>query len=66
MKNKLDLNRERENSVQTAYLFDVDGVITNPTEKKITENSLLTILAEKLQANIPVTLNTGRSNEWMI
>lgn len=49
-----------------AYLFDVDGVITDPKEKKITEDRLLDMLAEKLESNLPVTLNTGRSNEWMI
>ncbi len=50
----------------TAWLFDVDGVVTNPIEKKVTEEKLFGLLENQLKLENPVTLNTGRSNEWMI
>lgn len=47
-------------------MFDVDGVITNPTEKKVTEKGLIEAIAGKLNKGDVVTLNTGRSISWMI
>lgn len=57
---------ETEHSVPRAFLLDVDGVITNPTEKKVTEEALFGFLETNLIMGNPVALNTGRSNEWMI
>lgn len=55
-----------KNIVPLAFLLDVDGVITNPTEKKVTEEALFGFLETNLIMGNPVALNTGRSNEWMI
>ncbi len=66
MNNKTGLNPEMKNPVQAAFIFDVDGVITNPREKRVTKVELLERLATELELNTPVILNTGRSNEWMI
>ncbi len=48
------------------YIFDVDGVITNPAEKKVTEEGLIEAIAQKLDEGDIVTLNTGRSLSWMM
>lgn len=48
-----------------AWVFDVDGVITNPSEKKVTEPEILDEIAQKLTGGEPVALNTGRSLSWM-
>lgn len=47
-------------------IFDVDGVITNPQEKKITEPEILDEIIKRLTNGKPVALNTGRSLSWMI
>jgi len=54
------------NSPQTAWIFDVDGVITNPAEKKVTELGLIDAIAKKIDSGDIVALNTGRSVSWMI
>ncbi len=48
-----------------AYLFDVDGVLTDPVEKKITEPELLDYIFTFLSQGEPVALNTGRALEWV-
>ena len=50
----------------TAYIFDVDGVISDPGEKRPTMEGILDIIADKLAKNEPVAFNTGRSLSWMI
>lgn len=47
-------------------VLDVDGVITNPVEKRVTEEKIFTQIIEELESGNIVTLNTGRSNSWMI
>ncbi len=49
----------------TIYVFDVDGVITHP-ETKEAPTALLDELANRLELNQPVVLNTGRSLEWLV
>ena len=53
-------------TVDVAYIFDVDGVITDPSEKKITEPEILDHIVQRLEAGEPVALNTGRSLVFMI
>lgn len=50
---------------QTAYLFDVDGVLSDPVEKRVTEGKLFDELEKRLVQGNPVGLNTGRSISWM-
>lgn len=66
MDSRKDLNREREISVQTAYLFDVDGVITDPEKKEITEAEIINFIDEYLERGNIVAFNTGRSTNWVI
>lgn len=51
--------------IVTCWIFDVDGVITNPQEKRITEAEILDQIIKRLQNGEPVALNTGRSIEWV-
>lgn len=51
--------------MKKAYIFDVDGVITDPVEKKITKPELIDIIAHKLQQNIPVAFISGRGMQWL-
>lgn len=52
-------------TVKTAWVFDVDGVITNPQEKKITQPEILDEIIKRLEREEFVALNTGRSIEWV-
>lgn len=49
-----------------AWLFDVDGVITNPKEKRVTQTEILEEIAKRLRIGEPVALVTGRSLEWVV
>lgn len=49
----------------TAYIFDVDGVITDPDEKKITKPELIKLLVDKLLLETPMAFITGRGIDWM-
>ncbi len=52
--------------MKTAWILDVDGVITDPFQKKITQPEILDHIIQQLEENNPVALNTGRSLIWMI
>ena len=49
-----------------AYLFDVDGVLSDPVEKQVTEVGLFDQIIQLLQNQQPVALNTGRSTQWLM
>ncbi|MCR4324936.1 MAG: HAD-IIB family hydrolase [Candidatus Curtissbacteria bacterium] len=50
---------------ERAWLFDVDGVITNPEQKIVTEPQIIDEIAKRLQDGEPVALVTGRSLDFM-
>lgn len=52
-------------TVDHMLIMDVDGVITDPQEKRITEPEILDQIAKRLEKGEPVALNTGRSIEWV-
>ena len=56
---------EVEKTIEHAWLFDVDGVITNPEQKKVTEPAILDEIAKRLKTQEPVALVTGRSIDFM-
>lgn len=56
---------ETRTEVNTAYLFDVDGVLTNPETKKA-HPFLIEEILDRLAKNEPVCLNTGRSVDWVL
>ena len=47
------------------WVFDVDGVITNPTKKRIAQQGLAEEVAGKINHGDIVTFNTGRSIDWV-
>jgi len=49
-----------------AYLFDVDGVLTDPKEKRVTKPEFFDQIIAILQRGEPVGLNTGRSIAWLV
>ena len=51
---------------QRAYLFDVDGVLTNLTAKRVEQEALFDELVKRLERGEPIGLNTGRSLEFII
>ena len=53
-------------TVDTAWIFDIDGVVTNPTKKKVKKLQILDHIAKRLQQGEPVIFNTGRSLPWTI
>jgi hydroxymethylpyrimidine pyrophosphatase-like HAD family hydrolase len=57
---------KKERIVPYVLVFDVDGVLTHPSEKKITEPDILSHLTRNLEAGTPIILNTGRSADFII
>lgn len=54
---------DRRETPLTAWLFDVDGVLTDPERKIVADLALFDELICRLRAGEPVGLNTGRSLE---
>ncbi|MFA5061872.1 MAG: HAD hydrolase family protein [Patescibacteria group bacterium] len=52
--------------VAHAWIFDVDGVLTHPSEKKVTKQELFFQLIKRLEAGEPVILNSGRAVDFML
>ncbi len=50
---------------KTAYIFDVDGVLSDPVQKQVTEPELLNQLVRILEQEDPLALNTGRATSWV-
>lgn len=61
----LDNMETEKKQPQKAYLFDVDGVLTNPHEKKVMHPEILDELVKRLETGYPVGLNTGRSLDFV-
>lgn len=57
---------ETRKHVPEVLMFDVDGPLSDPQEKQIKYDELITILTDRLAAWEPVFLNTGRSTEWIM
>lgn len=60
------LTPEHRNVVEEAYLLDVDGPVSDPIEKRVTETDLADELVTKLEEGKPVGLNSGRSTNWVM
>ena len=48
----------------SVYIFDIDGVITEPQTKKFTNDKLIKLIIQLSSQNI-IAFNTGRSSEWI-
>jgi hydroxymethylpyrimidine pyrophosphatase-like HAD family hydrolase len=53
-------------TVGQMLIFDVDGVITDPQEKKITQLEIIDEIIKRIEMGEPVALNTGRSIVWLM
>lgn len=60
---KDDSRLETHRQVDTAYLFDVDGVLTDPVEKRVDREEIFSEIISRLQSGQPVAFNTGRSTK---
>lgn len=49
-----------------AYLFDVDGVLTNPWTKKIEQEDIFTQLQKRIEMGMIVCLNSGRAENFLV
>lgn len=49
-----------------AWVFDIDGVITNLDQKEVTKPEIIDEIIYRLKANEPVALVTGRSLPWVL
>jgi len=56
---------ELEKVVQHCFVFDVDGVLTDPTRKEVTRPEGLAAIAQRLRQKEPVILNTGRAVDFV-
>ncbi len=56
---------ETRQQVNKLYLFDVDGVLTDPREKRVTNPALFDEFIARLANNEKIALNTGRSTAWL-
>ena len=56
---------ERKRVVDTAWIFDVDGVITDIEKEEITEPLILGHLVQILERGEPIAFNTGRGIDWV-
>ena len=50
---------------EIAYIFDVDGVLTNLVDREVVDESLINEIIKLLENKIPVGLITGRSIPWV-
>jgi phosphoserine phosphatase len=55
----------RQPTPRTAWLFDVDGVLTDPERKIVAEEALFDEILRRLRRDEPVGLNTGRSLDFI-
>lgn len=64
MESSNNVTHETLKSVPHAWLFDVDGVITNPETRK-PDSEVISEARKKLASGQPVAIITGRSLEWL-
>lgn len=60
------LTPETRQEIRRGHLYDVDGVLTDPHDKRVIHAELYAKLNDQLKADEPVCLNTGRSAEWAL
>lgn len=65
MQKSSDLNPEIKKQVQTAFIFDVDGVITDPKEKRITNHKIVDLIIKLINKGNFVAFNSGRDTNWV-
>lgn len=61
---KFESKQEKEKNPKLMFVFDVDGIITNPDTKKPNEK-VIEHISSDLKQGFPVALATGRSVAWV-
>ncbi|MFA5993549.1 MAG: HAD hydrolase family protein [Parcubacteria group bacterium] len=59
-------SNDAHRDVLYVLIFDVDGVLTHPSEKKVTELKIFSQLERRLKEGEPIILNTGRGIDFML
>lgn len=59
-----DRNANSFGAPESMYVFDVDGVITNPFTRQVNAETV-GVISRNLRAGIPVALVTGRALRWV-
>lgn len=57
---------EAEHLTHTAWMFDVDGVATDPETKQLDRDEISEFIADRIKAGEPVGLITGRALKWVM
>lgn len=57
---------ETRRHAEEGDLFDVDGVVTDPKEKKVTDSAIYDEHIARLRTGDPICYNTGRSTGWVM
>lgn len=52
-------------TINRVWMFDADGVLTDPQEKRVTETEIFKRMTTLLQQGEFITINSGRSIEWI-
>lgn len=63
---RVGLVEEKRETVNHIYSIDLDGVITDPQEKRVIYPELLDEIVQRIKNKEPVALNTGRSTNWAL
>ena len=63
---RVGLMPETRREVEEAQELDVDGVVTDPQEKAVTNQEIYDEFLARLEAGEPVCFNTGRSDKWVM
>lgn len=63
---RVGLMPETRRHAEEGDLFDVDGVVTDPSDKKVTDPAMFDEHIARLRAGDPVCYNTGRSVSWVM
>lgn len=58
--------KEKLKSVPRAFLFDVDGPLSDPKLKRVAEPEIAQAVADRINMGEIVADNTGRSVEWLL
>lgn len=57
---------EKLKTVPQVWVFDIDGVLTDPKEKRITKPEILQQLVQRLENHEPIALISGRAFKWVM
>lgn len=63
---RVELMHESRRHAEKGRLFDIDGVVTDPRKKKVTDEGMYDEFIEHITRGEPDCFNTGRSTSWVM